>query len=131
MPTSQSKGWSPGAKSAKAGHGVRSIESEECLRLLKEKNILLEVCPTSNVQTNICSNIKSHPIKKIIDYGISVSINTDNRTVSNTSLNNEYELLTSSFNFSEEDFNRMNKDAIRHAFISDVEKQELINKIRK
>ena len=113
------------------GHGVRSIESEECLRLLKEKNILLEVCPTSNVQTNICSNIKSHPIKKIIDYGISVSINTDNRTVSNTSLNNEYELLTSSFNFSEEDFNRMNKDAIRHAFISDVEKQELINKIRK
>ena len=58
-------------------------------------------------------------------------IRDSNRTVSNTSLNNEYELLTSSFNFSEEDFNRMNEDAIRHAFISDVEKQELINKIRK
>lgn len=111
------------------GHGVRAIESAECINTLKEKDILLEVCPTSNLDTGVCLNIKEHPIKKLFDRGVSISINTDNRTVSNVTLNSEYELLYKTFNFTENDFNNMNINAIKHAFISDEEKLELINKI--
>lgn len=112
------------------GHGVRAIESENCMNTLKENDILLEVCPTSNIETKVCSSISNHPIKKLFDYGVKVSINTDNRTVSNITLNDEYELLEKTFHFTERDFNNMNVEAIKHAFINDIEKLKLINKIR-
>lgn len=111
------------------GHGVRSLESEECLNSIKNKNILLEICPTSNIQTGICSSILTHPIKKLFDRGICLNINTDNRTVSNITLNEEYTLLEKTFNFTGDDFNNMNIEAIKHAFISEDEKKELIKKI--
>lgn len=116
-----------GAK--RIGHGVRAIESKDCLNILKDKDILLEVCPTSNIQTHVCNSIKNHPIKKLLDEGIAISVNTDNRTVSDTNLNHEYEILAKAFNLTEKDFNRMNVEAIKHAFISDFEKIKLIDRI--
>ena len=77
-----------GAK--RIGHGIHSIDSIEVLNLIKEKNILLEICPTSNVQTNSVDKYKNHPIKKLYDLGIPLCINTDNSTVSNISLTEEY-----------------------------------------
>lgn len=112
------------------GHGVRSIEDEECINLLKEKDILLEVCPTSNINTGVFPTIFEHPIKSLFDAGVKLSINTDNRTVSNVTLNSEYDLLARTFGFTEKDFNNMNVEAIKHAFINDIEKLKLINKIR-
>lgn len=112
------------------GHGVRAIENEECISTLKDKEILLEICPTSNIDTKVYEKIEDHPIKRLFDSGVSISINTDNRTVSNVSLNDEYELLFKNFGFTERDFNNMNVEAIKHAFINDIEKLKLINKIR-
>ena len=66
-----------------------------------------------------------HPIKELINKGVLVTINTDNRTVSNTTLNREYELLREAFNFSDEDFIRFNLNAISCAFISEEEKMKL------
>lgn len=114
-----------GAK--RLGHGVKSIESEKCLNIIKDNDILLEVCPTSNVQTNICETFKDHPIKKLYDYGVKLSINTDNRTVSNVTLCDEYNKLHEAFKFEEKDFELMNKNAIKHAFISESEKENLLN----
>ena len=108
------------------GHGIRAIEDPTLVELLKEKNVLLEVCPTSNIQTNVVDNINNHPIKDLYK-NVLVSINTDNRTVSNTTLTKEYNLLKI-INFTEEDFIKMNIDALRKAFISEEEKEELIRK---
>ena len=113
------------------GHGVRSIESKTALKLIKEKGITLEVCPKSNLDTNIYSNLKEHPIKKLFDEGIKVTLNTDNRTVSNITLNETYSELEKTFHFSKEDFLIMNKNAIESAFISKEEKQELLNLLLK
>lgn len=118
------------AGTTRIGHGVRAIESEECISALKEKDILLEICPTSNIQTGIFASIELHPIKELYDRGVKISINTDNRTVSNVSLNDEYETLVKVFNFTEKDLIDMNIEAIKHSFISDDLKQELINKIK-
>ena len=111
------------------GHGVRAIENSDTVKKLIDNNILLEVCPKSNLDTNLVDDISKHPIKKLVDAGVLVSINTDNRTVSNTSLNYEYELLKNNFGFSDEDFIKFNINAINGAFISNEEKEELKNKL--
>ncbi len=109
------------------GHGVRCIEDDKVINLIKEKNITLEVCPTSNVDTNICEYI-NHPIKKLYDKGVLVTINTDNRTVSNITLTREYEKLNKYFNFEIEDFKKMNINAINASFLSNEEKIKYIKK---
>ena len=109
------------------GHGIRIIEDPSLIEEIKEKEILLEVCPTSNIQTNVVDNINSHPIKELYNKNVLTTINTDNRTVSNTTLTKEYELLKQ-IGFNENDFIKMNINAIKYAFIKEEEKQELISK---
>lgn len=113
-----------GAK--RIGHGIRAIESDEALNLIKEKDITLEVCPKSNLDTNMYNKLEEHPIKKLFDKGIKVTLNTDNRTVSNITLNETYKELKDTFNFNDDDFIMMNKNAIQCAFINESEKEELL-----
>ena len=114
-------------KTKRIGHGVRCIEDNEVLNLIKENNITLEVCPTSNIQTNIFENYYDHPIKKLYDMDILVTVNVDNMTVSNINLTQEYEKLVQNFNFTLKDLKKMNINAINVAFLSD----ELKEKYRK
>lgn len=113
------------------GHGIHSMEDEIVLNLIKKKNILLEICPTSNVQTNAIKTYQEHPVYKLYNLGIKVNINTDNTTVSNISLNEEYLKLDSTFNFNLSDYQKMNLYALENAFISEEEKKDLIEKLRK
>lgn len=109
------------------GHGIHSIESPSTMQLLKDKNVLLEICPTSNVQTNAIDVYKNHPIKEFYDTGIKVCINTDNTTISNITLNEEYQKLQDTFGFTLEDFKAMNINAANSSFLSKEEKTELLN----
>lgn len=121
-----------GAK--RIGHGIRCIESDETINLIKQKNIVLEICPTSNVQTNVVSEFKNHPIKYLYDNNVLVTINTDNRRVSNITLTEEYEKLIKTFGFTYEDIKKMNMWAIQNSFLSSKEKELLeleYNKIYK
>lgn len=111
------------------GHGVRSIESLETIRNLREKKVVLEVCPTSNIDTHVVPSIDKHPIKKLIDNGVLVTINTDNRTVSHTSLNHEYQILQDTFGFTKEDFKRFNLNAIEVSFSDEELKEKLRSEI--
>ena len=116
-----------GAK--RIGHGVRAIENDNTIKLIKENNITLEVSPISNINTKIYKNIKEHPIKKLYDENINITISTDNRTVSNTTLNDTYKILQNTFNFTKEDFIKINQNAIKAAFISDKEKELLLKEL--
>lgn len=107
------------------GHGVRSIEDYQLLAYLKKNNIHLEICPTSNVQTNVVKKMGEHPIDKIYQYGVSLSVNTDARTISNTTLNNEYLLLNRFFDWGVEHFKKCNMEAIAHSFASDDVKKKV------
>lgn len=113
---------------SRIGHGVRSIEDEYTLNLIKNNNILLEICPTSNVQTKVVERIEDHPVKKILDYGIKLCINTDNRTVSNITLSDEYSNALK-LGLTESDLKKCNINAIKSSFISDIEKEELIKEL--
>ncbi len=112
------------------GHGVKCIKDPKLISLIKEKNILLEVCPTSNIDTNQFNNIKDHPVYELYKNKVNILINTDNRTVSNTTLEKEYTLLLKNFPFNESDLYFMNLNSINYAFLSSEEKLELLEKIK-
>lgn len=112
------------------GHGVRINEDLELLEWVKEHQILLEVCPISNLQTKVVQSIMDHPVKIYFDQGIKVSINTDNRTVSNTSLVKEYEKLINELGFSVDEIKQMNLYAAEEAFLPTDEKIELIRRLK-
>ena len=78
---------------------------------------------------NAIDTYANHPIKKLYDEGISVSINTDNRIVSNIELVDEYLKLSKYFAFTLDDYKKMNIEACKHAFISDKEKKELLREL--
>lgn len=112
------------------GHGITTINDNDLCNLLKVKDILLEICPTSNVQTNIVVNYNDHPIKKLYDNNVMINVNTDNPSISNVTLTEEYLKLYEKFNFTIDDFKKMNVNAINHAFLTDDEKKVLLNKMR-
>lgn len=112
-----------GAK--RIGHGVRIMEDNSMIKYAKEHNITFEVCPTSNIDTKIFKEYKDHAIKKMYDNNLNITINTDNRTVSNITLTEEYEKLINTFNFNLEDLKIININAINVSFINDIEKEKL------
>ena len=93
------------------GHGVRCTEDKELMRRLAKDKIPLELCPTSNLNTKIFGRIEDYPIPKLLDAGIKITINTDNMTVSDTTLANELKLVKDTFCLSEEEMAGLQKNA--------------------
>ena len=98
------------------GHGCAARFSEECMRLLEKEQIILEMCPTSNVQTKAVPALSEHPIRMYFDRGIAVTVNTDNMTVSDTTLDKEYALLKKQFHFTHQELEKMSQTALRGTF---------------
>ena len=98
------------------GHGCAARFSEECMRLLEKEQIILEMCPTSNVQTKAVPALSEHPIRMFFDRGIAVTVDTDNMTVSDTTLDKEYALLKKQFHFTDQELAKMSQTALRGAF---------------
>lgn len=115
-----------GAK--RIGHGIAAIENRELMKTLKENKILLEVCPQSNVDTSIVVEKKDHPIKQLFSNAL-ISVNTDNRTVSNITLTEEYEDLIRLFNFTIDDIKICNLNAINCSFLGEQEKENFRKQI--
>lgn len=112
-----------GAK--RIGHGIAVKDSPNYFPLLKEKDILIEMCPTSNFQTKTVTTLADYPFRLFLDAGIKVCINTDNRTVSNTTLTDEFMKLYEWYGITYADMEQLNHNAINGAFISDEEKRTL------
>lgn len=118
-------------KPSRIGHGVRCIEDPKLMERIIADHIHLEICPTSNVQTNVCNEISDHPLRIISDSDISFSVSTDARTISDTTLANEYQLLSDSFGFDATRFFQLNLEALKHAFQPASKKSELIASFEK
>lgn len=114
----------------RVGHGVRSYEDPSLMEYLKEKNIHLEICPTSNIKTGIYPTISAHNINKIYKNGNSLSVNTDGRSLSNVSLFDEYQKLNIHFNWQLQDYLKTNLYAIEAAFTDSETKESLKKRIQ-
>ncbi len=111
------------------GHGIRAFENKELLEKLKENRITLECCPISNLNTQIFHDFHDYPLKTYLNNGLKATINTDNRTVSNTNYQKEIDFLEKYTPLTLEEIYLANKNAIEGAFISKEEKEELLKKL--
>ncbi len=112
-----------GAK--RIGHGVKTIMEPSVMKMAKEKNIIFEFCPTSNVNTKAISKIKYMPLNDFAEYGLKITINTDNKTVSDTTIMNEYRRLMNKFELSKGDIYNFLHNAVEASFTSQDEKENL------
>jgi aminodeoxyfutalosine deaminase len=98
------------------GHGIRSIEDPVLVRHLADRQIPLEVCITSNVMTGVVRCVREHPVRKLYDAGVPVTLNTDDPGFFRTTLYAEYALASREFGFSEAELRGIADNAFRHAF---------------
>lgn len=104
-----------GAK--RIGHGVAAVEDPKLVRRLIEEQITLEVCVTSNYQTKVVPSIEAHPIRRLFNAGVRVTVNSDNRTVSNTNVRKELDILRNVFGFKEQEIEKMEEYAWEARFL--------------
>lgn len=107
------------------GHGIYIKNCKEAYDIVKEENIFLEVCPTSNVQTKAVNSFDLHPILDFYKDGIKVTINTDNRTVSNTTLTNEYSVVKNNFEMDFDIYKDIYLNSVEAAFTDSQTKKNL------
>ena len=112
-----------GAK--RIGHGVKVIDDEALMERVIKENILLEVCVTSNYQTEAIK--RRHPIEKLYRKGVKISINTDNDTVSGIDINREYARILQETKMDIEDLIKCNTNSIPFIFADDKTKNKLLN----
>ena len=111
------------------GHGIHSIEDEKVLDELVKKNICLEVCPKSNLDTKTISKYEDLPLRQFLEKGVKVSINTDDMTVSNTTLKQEFETLVK-LGFNEKELHDFAENSINASFTDAKTKEHLLNLIK-
>lgn len=107
------------------GHGIYIIRDSEVMDLVKRENVLLELCPTSNRLTNSVPSIRAHPLRKLIEAGVMVSINSDDPHLFGIDLCHEYDIVHDELGLTAEDFNSINDDAAACSFVPPEEKQKV------
>ena len=99
------------------GHGVRLIEDGDLLNYVNDHRIPLECCPSSNVQTKAVAKLEDHPIRLFYDLGLRVTVNTDNRMVTRTTVSEEYQKLHDMLGFSLEEIKELIIMGFKSAFL--------------
>jgi adenosine deaminase len=123
------------------GHGVRIVDditgpagSEQLGRLaayVRDRRIPLELCPTSNVGTGVCASIAEHPIGMLRRLRFRVTLNTDNRLMSDTSMSKEMRQVVDAFGWGLDDLEWVTINAMKSAFAPFPERLDLINTVIK
>ncbi|MFC4301885.1 adenosine deaminase [Cohnella boryungensis] len=107
------------------GHGVRLREDDSILHLVRERQIPLELCPTSNIQTKAVDGWEAYPIRQYYDQGVKFTVNTDNPGVSGTNITKEYQVIAQKFGFTLGEISRMILNGVEASFLEPNEKQAL------
>jgi adenosine deaminase len=107
------------------GHGIHIIEDMKAVELVKARGITLEVNPWSNYLTNSVPTIEAHPLRKLFDLGVRVTINSDDPEVLDTNLNNEYRIAHEILGMSMDEIATCNRFAYESSFIPDEEKKKV------
>jgi adenosine deaminase len=113
------------------GHGVRVLEDDAVVSLAKERGTVFEVCVTSNFQSGVVNSIESHPLQKMFEKGLKVTINTDDPSISRITLANEYQVACDKLKVPLDTLKRSVLIAAESAFLNDADKTELTNSLKK
>lgn len=116
-----------GAK--RIGHGIAMRGNFDVRKMVRELGIGIEMCPISNLQTKAVQNASQYPLREFLDAGILVTVNTDNRTVSNSTMTKELEFIQKTYGISDDEILLLMKNAAQVAFVDDSTKSELLARV--
>ncbi len=104
------------------GHGVRAREDPRLVSLLRERQVPLEMCVTSNVKTGVVESFEAHPIKQYFDQGLMVTVNSDDPTMFDTSISEEYLKLAQRLGFTADELSTLGLSGVEASFLSNDDK---------
>ncbi len=107
------------------GHGIQAVENSDVISLLYDRHVGLEICPTSNFQTGVVRHLTLHPLLDLFNLRLPVTINTDDPSVSDTTLSDEYIIAIRSIGLEKEDIFQAIWNATEIAFIPEDERDML------
>ena len=113
------------------GHGTRLLEDPSLEAEVIERQIPLEVCLTSNMHTHTVMDVSDHPVRRYLDRGALVTLNTDSHLMDRTTLSDEYLLAHQKLDFTRADLERMVLNALRGAFLPDDQKADLMRRVER
>ena len=112
-------------KAQRLGHGIRAVYQKSTIDKVIKEQIPLELCLTSEIQTKCMPSFKEYPLRKLMEEGAFITINTDDQAISGISLNSEYRLLKKEFNVTKEETSIFIQNGINAAFCSEEKKEKL------
>ena len=107
------------------GHGVAASRDPELMNYLLKRGITIEMCPISNLKTRVVSSLKKHPIRTFLEKGLKVTVSTDDPSMFNTDMNNEYLQLHRCLNFTIPELFKLSLNAVDSSFLSEKRKIEM------
>lgn len=110
-------------------HGVQSIQSPELMQRLKDEQMPLTVCPNSNIELKVFDSYQNHNIKDLLDYGLNVSVNSDDPAYFKGYINQNFINLFENLSLSEDDIVTLVKNSFRSAFIDEQLKQDYLARV--
>lgn len=111
------------------GHGIAAVEDPELLEFLAERQIALEVCPTSNVRTRAVPRIEEHPLPRLVGAGLLVTINSDDPPMFGTTLNDEYAMAARLLGLGPQGVVALAHNAVSASFLDPASKQRIAGEI--
>ncbi|MEM8748677.1 MAG: adenosine deaminase [Pseudomonadota bacterium] len=113
----------------RVGHGVRSVEDPELVERLVDEDIVLEVCPESNIALQVFPDERSHPLAQLRDAGVRLTLNSDDPPFFHTSLSNDYAFAETHCGFDDEALLQCTRTALEAAFVDDATRAKLMRKL--
>ncbi len=107
------------------GHGVRCEEDPALVEHLRERQVPLEICPTSNVCLGVYPDYSAHPLRRLWDAGLLITVGSDDPPMFSTDLNHEYEVLVDHFGFGADELEKISLNGLRASFLPQAEKARL------
>jgi aminodeoxyfutalosine deaminase len=116
-------------RAERIGHGIRSLDDPALVTYLAERQLPVDVCPTSNVCTRCVPSIEEHPLRRMIAAGLFVTLNSDDPPMFGTSLSNEYLVAGRDLGFSPAELAELAGNGVRASFLAEAEKAALLAEI--
>jgi adenosine deaminase len=113
-------------RAERIGHGIRCVDDPELMAYLRETQLPLEVCPTSNVCTRQVPSMAAHPLPRLLEDGLYVTLNSDDPPMFNTTLTNEYRVAARDLGLGADGVAQLARNGIRASFLPEGRKQALL-----
>ncbi len=113
-------------KAERIGHGLHAVEDPALVEHLARSSTAVEVCMTSNIRTGCCPMLTEHPVRKLFDAGVKITIATDDPEMFGCSLTGEYQLLQEQFRFTEDELRQVARNSFEASFLSESDKAKFL-----